>query len=167
MKWIYLHTKAWEVEKIAAQKTYLRAVGEETEEGLRVSDILEINTFAMDFYFGLDDNPMASPKYQEIYYKELEEKAYFIEEVELTDSQSEYMMKSVVLYLKAPFSKEELHNWFKTYLTILGLECSTFEERGQNFFYEMYPILRLFSEENVKQLEGKLGKEWWKRNEEE
>ncbi|MGB0931247.1 MAG: hypothetical protein ACPGVB_10750 [Chitinophagales bacterium] len=167
MHWIYHTQQKWQAEEevAVAQKVFLRAVGEETEEGKMVSDIIEMNVFGMDYYFGLENNPLAEPKYQQIYFEELDKKDYYLEEMEMSEGEQTYMMNRTALYLKKRwFSKMELLEWVKTYLSILGLPCTGFEEEDMMAFYELNPLLQMFSLENAKRFEGKLGKEWWKRN---
>ena len=166
MLWLYHTQKKWQTDDTApAQKVLFRAVGKETEDGRMVSDIIEMNVFAMDFYFNLEENPMKDDKYQRIYYKELEDKDYFFEEMSIRENEKEYMMHRVALYLKGEqFSKNELLEWMKTYTSIHGLECTNWEETDIMSFYETNPILSMFSMSNAKKFEDKLGKDWWKND---
>jgi hypothetical protein len=163
MIWLY-YTKAWPAEKVAAQQVYLRAVSGETEEELMVSNMIEANIFAMDFYFALEENPLADEKHQKIYYERLPKKQYYIEEVATPE---DYVMKRFTMFLKTDaFSKDEMLDWLKVYLAIQGFEWTAWQESDLSAFYELNPILRLFSLDNVQKFEDELGKDWWKKDQE-
>jgi hypothetical protein len=53
--------------------------------------------------------------------------------------------------------------WLDTCLAIWGFEKSGFEEVDRMSFAETDPLLQMFSLENAKKFEDKLGKEWWKQ----
>ena len=162
MLWIYYTEKSWDNDgKAPAQKVLLRAVKEENGERL-FSDIIEMNVFAMDFYFQLKENPLSTPEYQRIYFEELDKKDYFIEELEIDKTQG-YMMHRIALFLKTDyFNETQLLEWMNTCLSILGLEFTKWEKGDIASFPETNTLWNMFSMDNVKRFEDKLGKDWWK-----
>jgi hypothetical protein len=164
MNWLYHCKKPWRANGTTpAQQLLLRGfVQTDQENELEVTNIVELNLLALDFYFQLPDNPLADPKYQRIYFEELDKKDYFLEEYPI-DERQDYMLKRAVLYLRqADFDLSGLLDWARTCLSIWGLPHDEFEEADMMSFSELDPILRMFSLENAKKFEDKLGKEWWK-----
>jgi hypothetical protein len=166
MNWIFNCTKSWSREGYApAQLVLLRAATQDEEGKAVISNIIELNVFAMDFFFGLPNNPLNAPKYQQIYYEELIKKDFFLEELSIAETEP-HLLKKVVLYLKCDkFDKQELLFWVQTCLSIWGFSQAEFVEKDMMAFAETNPLLSMFSIENVKKMEDKLGKEWWKQKE--
>jgi hypothetical protein len=164
MNWIYHIIKKWDATGYAPAQQLLARAWMENENGEQmVSNIIELNVFAMDFYFGLPDNPLSTPQYQQIYHEELEKKDYFMEEIEI-DEKEDYMLKRCALYLKGEkFDKVALLQWLSTCLSIWGFEQSDFEETDMTGFAEMNFVLQMFSIKNAQKFEDKFGKEWWKQ----
>lgn len=164
MNWIFNCTKSWSREGYTpAQLLLLRAETQDQEGEVVVSNIIELNVFAMDFFFGLSTNPLNTPKYQHIYYEELTKKNFFLEETTIVETEP-YLLKKVVLYLKYDkFDKQELLFWVQTCLSIWGFSQAEFVEKDMMAFAETNPLLSMFSMENAKKMESKLGKEWWKQ----
>ncbi len=52
--------------------------------------------------------------------------------------------------------------WVKKIFTIDNIPFDTFKETSFNEFADTNPIMQMFSLENVKKFEDKLGKDWWK-----
>jgi len=76
------------------------------------------------------------------------------------------LLKKVAVYLKCnKFNKAELLFWVKTYLSIWGFAQAALEEKDIMSFPETNPLLNILSMENVKKMEDKLGKDWWKQKE--
>ncbi len=170
MNWFYHTTKNWDSKGYKpAQEILLRAIeeGSESEGEVNVSNIIEISVFAMDFYFALAENPMDEEKYRQIYTEELSSKDYFLEELKI-DKQEDYMLLRAALYLKTDkFNKDDLLAWVHTCFSIWGFEIDELKESDLSMFPETNPILSIFSLDNVKAFEDKLGKNWWKRSNEE
>ena len=77
MNWIYNCVKSWDKEgNTPAQLLLLRAVTQDEDGEAVASNIIEMNIFAMDFFFGLPENPLNTPKYQQIYWTELTKKKF-------------------------------------------------------------------------------------------
>ncbi len=163
MNWIYNFTKSWNREGNApAQLLLLRAITQDEKGETVASNIIEMNIFAMDFFFELPSNPFDEPKYQQIYWDELTKKDFFLEELTIGAAET-YLLKKVALYLKGnKFDKDELLFWVKTCLSIWGFSQAEFAEKDIMSFAETNPLLSIFSMENAKKMEDKLGKEWWK-----
>ena len=163
MHWLYHLTQPQPPNGAVAQKVYLRAVkpGMENAENRLVSQIIQINIFALDFYFGLADNPLDTEEGRQIYEVALREKEYFIQEQDLDES-NEHLMASATMYLKTThFDETELLAWVRVYLSVHGIEHETFEKTDLGYFPEMNAILSLFSLDNVRKFEDRLGKAWW------
>lgn len=72
-------------------------------------------------------------------------------------------MAHAEIYLKAKdFDQKEFWEGVQAYFVLRGLEWMELEDTTLTDFSETKAILRLFSVENVKMMEGKLGKDWWK-----
>lgn len=164
MHWLYHLTQPQPAQGAVAQKVYLRAVkpGMEQAEERQVSQIVLLHVFAMDFYFGLADNPLNTDEGRQIYETELSRKDYFIQ-IDETEDMPDHLLAQATLYLKTDrFDEPELLDWVKVYLSVQGYPHDAFEKTDLAFFPEMNAILSLFSLENVREFEGELGKEWWK-----
>lgn len=165
MNWIYHIKREWKPNgESHAQELLVRGIIKDENGEESVAKIIEMNVFAMNFFFDLPKNPFEGNKYQQIFYEELAKKDYFIEELEIHEKQ-DYMLKRIALYLKdRQFDKEYLLGWVKTCLAIWGFPNDDLEERDIMAFSETDPMLAMFSMGNVKKFEDKLGKEWWKDN---
>jgi len=68
------------------------------------------------------------------------------------------------IYLKArDFDQQEFWQWVQSYFVLKGFQWADKEAATITDFAETNAIMRMFSLENVKKMEGKLGKEWWKK----
>jgi aminopeptidase C len=159
MKWIYHVTKSWDAKGYApAQQVLMRAIQEDAAGDLQASNIIELNVFAMEFYFNLAANPFKDSKYQKIFWEELEKKDYFLEELEISP-QADFMFKRVALYLKCErFENSALQQWLVVCLQIWGFEQSAIEETSIMSFAETNPLLKLFSGDNAEKFEKLFGK---------
>jgi hypothetical protein len=166
MNWLYNFTKSWNKDGSSfAQLLYLRAITQDEEGQTLTSKIIELNVFAMDFFFELAENPLNEPKYQQIYWEELSKKDFFLEELPIDETET-HLLKNIALYLKCKqFDKQEALFWVKTCLSIWGFAQGELIEKDMLSFPETNPLLAIFSIENVKKMENKLGKEWWKNKE--
>jgi len=165
MHWLYHIKHPWQSNGNPAQEIYVRAVDPETsgEEERLASKIIQIYVFALDFYFlQAKENPLDNEKGNYIYATELSKKDFYIEDMEVQE-EADYLLRKAVIYLKTDrFDEEELLSWIRTYLSIEGFPFGSFEQEDFGTFSEMNPLLRIFSLENVRKFEDKLGKEWWK-----
>ena len=72
-------------------------------------------------------------------------------------------MAHAEVYLKAKdFDQKEFWESSQAYFVLRGFEWTELEEATLTDFSETNAILQLFSVENVKMMEDKLGKDWWK-----
>jgi len=68
------------------------------------------------------------------------------------------------------YVKEEMLNpttlfdWIKVYFGVTGIPFSSFEETDYNDFADTNALLNFFAQ-GAKDMEGKFGKEWWKKKE--
>lgn len=166
MRWLHYTPSKWPPQGAPAREVYFRAVDPETDgtDDIRVSNIIRLYLIAMDYYFlEASENPFDTEDGRRIYTEELSRKDYFIEDEDVGESETHLMAKSI-LYLKcARFSKEEMLEWAKVYFGVNGFPCDALEEQDLTYFSELNPLLHLFSLENVQKFEDQLGKEWWKK----
>ncbi|MDZ4681667.1 MAG: hypothetical protein SH848_04130 [Saprospiraceae bacterium] len=151
------------------QGVYLRpAEAADVNGGRMVGDIIEVDVCALDYYFDLPekDNPFANEQGYDIYYTRLGENDYYIRDDEDL-SRNNYLMARAEIYLKAKnFDEVEFWKWIQAHFILKGYPWEELEKATLAEFPETNAILNLFSLENVKKMEAKLGKDWWKDSDE-
>jgi len=87
---------------------------------------------------------------------------YIKDEANIPDDH--YLMVHAEIYLKARhFDQQEFWQWVQSYFVLKGFQWADKEAATITDFAETNAIMRMFSLENVKKMESKLGKEWWKK----
>jgi hypothetical protein len=97
----------------------------------------------------------------------LANKEYYINDPEVNDDYKRNYLSQPIMYVIHKFDLEDLFNWIRIYFDFKGYPCDSFEEAGfENFAFDVNPVLRIFSMDNVKKFEMQLGTEWWKSKKE-
>lgn len=166
MTWLYHFRHRWFPNgKNPLQSAYLRPAQPPEADGSRmVGKIIEIHVCALDYYFDLPtaDNPFANDEGNDIYFNRLGDHDYYIKD-EANIPENHHLMAHAEVYLKAKdFDQKEFWEWVQAYFVLRGFEWTELEEATLTDFSETNAILQLFSVENVKMMEDKLGKDWWK-----
>lgn len=164
MKWLYHFKKKWlDGDSSPLQGVYLRPTKMDENRNILVGKIIDLNVIAME-YFMKDGfkNIQEEMGLREIYFKELGEKEYFIQEE--NNEQEDLFMNTATIYIKNDtVTPDSMLGWIKVYLNINGISFSEFQETHYDDFSDINPFLRLLSE-GAREMENKWGKEWWKRN---
>ena len=162
MKWIYILEEEWDREARPVQCIYLRPTQIAEDGDMMVGKMVKVLIIATDFYFELEDNPLDSDEFKQIYFEELNHKDYHIVEREVTH---DYELNNIDIFLKQSlFDEKEMMSWVDKVLLLKGYEKTSIEKATMNEFMELHPIMQLFSLENAKKFEDKFGKEWWKKD---
>ena len=91
-------------------------------------------------------------------------KEYYIDEWELAEEDKDIYLNRADIYVQKPFDLQNLLHWVKIYFTVKGYPCNELDETDfESFAFEINPVLRVFSMDNVKRFEDKFGSEWWKK----
>ena len=165
MTWLYHFRHRWLPDgKNPVQSAYLRPAQAAELDGSRmVGDIVEIHVCALDYYFDMpkEENPFANDEGYDIYFNRLGDKPYYIKD-EANIPAGHYLMAHAEVYLKArEFDQTEFWQWVQSYFVLKNYQWTELEETGLEDFPETNALLSMFSLENVKKMEGKLGKDWW------
>ncbi len=99
----------------------------------------------------------------EIYYKYLDNNEYYINNIEISEKVGELYEGIFVIYLKSiGITIEEMWDWVKKIFIINNYPQQSFKESNFDMFADTNPIMQMFSLKNVQKFEDKLGKDWWK-----
>ncbi len=162
MNWLYIARDKWFSDGTSpCQSVYLRPFYVDDSGEEYAGKIIDMEVVALewlinknaikrenaDYLFKIYENDMPQRDYK-ILFDEIEENAVY--------------MNSGHLYIRDVFDKNQLIKWLKIYLAVLGHPCDELQESDMWHFPETNAILSMFTEENLKKMEYRLGKEWWK-----
>ena len=171
MKWIYILHAPWIEEQTGtgqpAQTAYLRPTIFNEQGEKMVGNIVEIMVIGLEFYFGDPKEMLDSEEARQIYFEELASKEYYVLHREV-NQEEHYRMAMVDVYLKKEgFTQEEFFEWVRSVFSIKGYPLEELEEGKEEDFLDMNPLMRMFTDENIKKSEKLFGKKWWEKGEED
>ena len=163
MKWLYHFKKKWlDSNSSPLQGVYLRPIKLDEDKNELLGKIIDLNVIAVEFFINDNfKNVQEEVGLKEIYFNELQDKDYFIHEEK--DDHDELYMDTATVYIKDSLvTPHSMLEWVKVFFNIKGLPFSEIQETHYQDFADTNPIARILSE-GAKEMEDKLGKEWWKR----
>lgn len=127
-KWLNTHSRT----------LYLRKANQKGQRKRKPSGIILMKIYAMDYFFGLSNNPFKSSDYQSIYHEELTQKPIFVRENVLENVQEKYLQHSLVVYLKThAFLDKELLKWCRAVLVERSEHVTSMKSVEIEFFQEI------------------------------
>ena len=169
MKWIYTLHAPWIEEQTStgqpAQTAYLRPTIFNEQGEKMVGNIVEIMVIGLEFYFGNPQDMLDDDEARQIYFEELANKEYHVLHRDV-NQEEHYRMAMVDVYLKKEgFTKEEFFDWVRSVFSINGYPLDELEEGSPEDFLDMNPLMRMFTDENIKKSEKLFGDKWWEKDE--
>ena len=160
MKWLYNipNTKTWKEDGTTGiQNILLRPVWVENNAEY-TSGIVDLRITALEYIHEAQKQKTFEPD-EIAFFNDLNEKLldkdYLVVEEELDTDDQRYYLNRVSLYVQKPFNIEQLLNWVRLYFAINGYPCTEIEETDfDTFAFDVSPIMRVFSIDNVKRFES-------------
>ncbi len=168
MKWLYniQNKKVWQKDGTTGiQAILLRPVWKE-EDNTYTSAIVDLKVTSTKYLMRSLAQKEFDEKEKAFINKIIQKtsiKDYYIDESDLANDEKSIYLNRAEIYVHENFNIKQLLNWVKIYFAINGYPCDEFEETEfETFAFDVNPILRIFSVDNVKRFEDKFGHEWWK-----
>lgn len=166
MKWIYYYKEKWQTENQSPiQSLYLRPIEFDEEGEKLVGKIIDFDIIALEYFMKKEEfrEKEENKELIKIYFEELNTKEYYLKETDLIDDET-YLLQTEMYVKDEMLNPTNILEWVKVYFEATEIPFSSFEETDYNDFADTNTLLNFFAK-GAKDMEGKFGKEWWKKKE--
>ncbi|PIY07547.1 MAG: hypothetical protein COZ18_16915 [Flexibacter sp. CG_4_10_14_3_um_filter_32_15] len=165
MKWIYHYREKWLTENQSPiQCLYLRPTELDEDGEKLVGKVIEFDIIALEYFMKEEFKEKEENKeLVKIYLEELTEKKYYLKQTDTAYDET-FLLKTEMYVKEEMLNPTTLFDWIKVYFGVTGIPFSSFEETDYNDFADTNALLNFFAQ-GAKDMEGKFGKEWWKKKE--
>ncbi len=164
MNWLYYNRdeKSRNVEHFPTAILFLRPYKIDENDHILVGEkIICLNILCYERLLKSHGTDEEKLKHKQMYFDKLNNKDYHIESKEIDANNSLYQASYTIYLAKETINITEMIDWIKKIFTINNIPFEDFKEGTFNEFADTNAIMQMFSLENVKKMEGKLGKDWW------
>lgn len=165
MKWIYHYREKWQTEnKSPIQSLYLRPTEVDEDGEKLVGKVIEFDIIALEYFMKeVFREKEENSELVRIYFEELNSKDYYLKQTDMSYDET-YLLKAEMYVKDEMLNPTSIIEWIKVFFQIKEIPFSSFEETDYNDFADTNTLLNFFTQ-GAKDMEGKFGKEWWKKKE--